>query len=188
MEIDNREMVQKFEKGLAAKKKIMRRSTKIKHAPKHGGPHTNLCDRNERGVMWPTQAMSTLERQFLNCWQHCGGPDLERETAFDREAGGARSWRADFVHRPSKTLIEVEGGAWSGGRHTRGKGFIEDATKYLRAWELGWNVLRLSSGQINVADVGRIVARLRGDGGEKSPVPQWLSAKAPPARLDDAEG
>jgi very-short-patch-repair endonuclease len=173
MALDNRQMVEELQKEIAAKKKIMRRSTK-KHAPKHGSTHTHLCERNERGVMWPTQAMSTLERQFLNCWQHQNGPDLERETAFDREAGGNRGWRADFVHRQTMTMIEIEGGAWSGGRHTRGSGFIEDATKYLRAWELGWNVLRLSSGQINIADVGRIVAKLRGEDAEKAPAPSWL--------------
>ncbi|CAB4163269.1 hypothetical protein UFOVP806_6 [uncultured Caudovirales phage] len=159
-----------------AAKKNMRRSTAKKHAPKHGKATTHMCERNERGVMWPTQAMSGLERQFLNCWQHHHGPDLEREVAFDREAGGKRNWRADFVHRPSMLLIEVEGGAWSGGRHTRGKGFCEDAAKYLRAFELGWHVLRLSSGQINVADVGRIVAKLRGDDLIKAPVPSWLQS------------
>jgi len=156
--------------------KNMRRSTKKKHAPKHGGGAVNLCERNERGVMWPTQAMSGLERQFLNCWQHHGGPDLEREVAFDLEAGGSRRWRADFVHRESRTLIEVEGGAWCGGRHTRGSGFVEDAAKYLRAWELGWQVLRLSSGQINIGDVGRIVAKLRGGEDQKRPVPAWLQS------------
>jgi hypothetical protein len=172
METENRPEDQAAE---IAAEKNMRRSTK-KHAPKHGKATTHLCERNERGVMWPTQAMSALERQFLNCWQYHNGPDLERETAFDLEAGGTRRWRADFVHRETMLLIEIEGGAWSGGRHTRGKGFVEDAEKYLRAWQVGWNVLRLSSGQVNVADVGRIVAKLRGGDAGKAAAPQWLQS------------
>lgn len=145
-----------------------------KHAPKQ---LSHMCERDAEGRMWPDQKMSTLERQFLNCWQECNGPDLERETLFDQEscaeASGGRKWRADFVHRSTMTLIEIEGGAWSGGRHTRGKGFLEDATKYLRAWELGWNVIRLSSGQVNRQDVQRIVSRLRG--GEVLEKPDWMA-------------
>jgi very-short-patch-repair endonuclease len=156
-----------------------------------GAPTAKLCERDDRGRMWWGVKMSTLERQFLNIWHHYDGPDLEREVAFDQEAAAGlkqsgerlaqapRAWRADFVHRPTMTLIEVEGGAWSGGRHTRGAGFIEDATKYLRAWELGWNVLRLSEKQISAPDVRRIIARLRGGDAEKGSAPSWLQILPP---------
>lgn len=166
-----------------------------RHAPKHPPKLTHLCERDERGHMWPDQKMSSLERQFLNCWWHNNGPDLERETLFDVEScaeasdGKARTgrlWRSDFTHRASRTLIEIEGGAWSGGRHTRGKGFEEDAEKYLRAWELGWSVLRLSAKQVTICGVARIVARLRGDGAEMAK-PGWLAdcsqSLPPPAHL-----
>lgn len=136
---------------------------------------THLCERDERGRMWPAVKMSSLERKFLDVWAWLDGPDLERETMFDAEhsatlkQAGGRKWRADFVHRGTKTMIEIEGGAWTGGRHTRGTGFTEDATKYLRAWELGWSVLRLSEAQITERDVRRIIAKLRGRVPEISP-------------------
>lgn len=144
--------------------------------PRDAEAFTQLCQRDERGRMWPKETMSTLERKFLDVWQWLNGPDLERETLFDLEAGGGRKWRADFVHRSTKTMIEIEGGAWTGGRHTRGTGFTEDATKYLRAWELGWGVVRLTEKQITEQDVRRIIARLRDAGGtaEQLPPPEWI--------------
>jgi len=39
-------------------------------------------------------------------------------------------------------LIEIDGGVWSRGRHTRGLGFIEDQQKHNAAAVLGYRVLR----------------------------------------------
>ena len=59
-----------------------------------------------------------------------------------------RNWRADFWITGTKILIEVEGGVWSGGRHTRGKGFIADMEKYNAAAILGFKVLRFDTQQV----------------------------------------
>jgi len=53
-----------------------------------------------------------------------------------------RQWRFDFSFPAKKVAVEVEGGIWSGGRHTRPQGFLGDMEKYNRAIELGWAVLR----------------------------------------------
>lgn len=60
----------------------------------------------------------------------------------------ARKWRADFHIKNTKLLIEVEGGIWSGGRHTRGKGYIGDMEKYNAATMMGYQVLRFSTEQV----------------------------------------
>src|SRR5215472_13591861 len=60
----------------------------------------------------------------------------------------SRRWKFDFAI-PSKSLaIEIEGGIWSRGRHSRGAGYQSDLDKYNEAAVLGWTVLRFS-----VADV-----------------------------------
>ena len=45
-------------------------------------------------------------------------------------------------------LVEVEGGIWSGGRHTRGKGYLGDMEKYNAATVMGYQVLRFSTEQV----------------------------------------
>ncbi|MDC4487851.1 endonuclease domain-containing protein [Acinetobacter baumannii] len=59
-----------------------------------------------------------------------------------------RKWRADFLITGTKILIEVEGGIWSGGRHTRGKGYLGDMEKYNEAAMMGFTVLRFSTEQV----------------------------------------
>ena len=69
---------------------------------------------------------------------------FEQEYKFHAE----RNWRADFLITGTNILIEVEGGIWSNGRHTRGKGFIADMEKYNAAAVLGFKVLRFSTQQV----------------------------------------
>lgn len=59
-----------------------------------------------------------------------------------------RKWRADFYIEDTKLLIEVEGGIWSGGRHTRGKGYLGDMDKYNAATAMGYQVFRFSTEQV----------------------------------------
>ncbi len=59
-----------------------------------------------------------------------------------------RKWRFDFViftRQGGLIAVEVEGGVWSGGRHTTGAGFTADCEKYCEAAVLGWRVLRVTS-------------------------------------------
>lgn len=59
-----------------------------------------------------------------------------------------RKWRFDFVITGAKIAIEIEGGAFTQGRHTRGVGFINDMEKYNHATLLGWRVLRFTPSQV----------------------------------------
>lgn len=72
------------------------------------------------------------------------GVSFEQEFKFHPD----RKWRADFHIIGHKLLVEVEGGIWSGGRHTRAKGYIGDMEKYNAAVALGYRVLRFSTEQV----------------------------------------
>lgn len=61
-----------------------------------------------------------------------------REYKFD----SVRKWRFDFAWPNLLLAVEVEGGIWTNGRHTRGKGFLDDCKKYNHAVLNGWRVLR----------------------------------------------
>ena len=59
-----------------------------------------------------------------------------------------RRWRFDFAWPELMIAVEVEGGVYSNGRHSRGKGFTEDCVKYNAAATLGWRVLRFTTEQV----------------------------------------
>lgn len=68
-----------------------------------------------------------------------------------------RKWRFDWAWPSQMVALEIEGGAWSRGRHTRGKGFIADCEKYNQAVLLGWRVLRVTPQQVKSGEAGRLV-------------------------------
>ncbi len=60
-----------------------------------------------------------------------------------------RKWRFDYAWPENMIALEVEGGVWTEGRHTRGKGFIADMEKYNTAVCLGWRILRVTPQDMN---------------------------------------
>lgn len=77
--------------------------------------------------------------------QQTGIPPPIPEHRFDVAPAGckARRWRFDWAWPEHKIAVEVEGGVWTGGRHTSGAGFVADMEKYNTAAVLGWRVLRV---------------------------------------------
>jgi len=55
-----------------------------------------------------------------------------------------RKWRFDYAWVQSRVALEVEGGIWTGGRHTSGAGFQKDMEKYNAAALAGWRVFRVT--------------------------------------------
>ena len=55
-----------------------------------------------------------------------------------------RRWRLDHAYPEKKIAIEVEGGHWINGRHTRGSGFEKDCEKYNALALAGWRLFRFT--------------------------------------------
>jgi very-short-patch-repair endonuclease len=53
-----------------------------------------------------------------------------------------RRWRFDYAWPEHRVALEVDGGVWTGGRHTRGGGWHRDTEKLNAAASLGWRLLR----------------------------------------------
>lgn len=102
--------------------------------------------------------MSHLEDMLL---LHIRAAKLAEPVREYRFAAGRR-WRFDFAWPHQLLAVECEGGVWSGGRHTRGAGFIADTEKYNAATLLGWRVLRFTCEAIRRGEaVNLIEAALR---------------------------
>ena len=56
-----------------------------------------------------------------------------------------RRFRFDFAWPDRMMAVEVEGGVWTGGRHTRGQGYSRDLEKYNLATLHGWRVFRFTT-------------------------------------------
>lgn len=60
-----------------------------------------------------------------------------------------RRWRFDLAWPDRMVAVEVDGGAWIGGRHTSGAGFEADCLKLSTAAAHGWRVLRVTPRMIH---------------------------------------
>ncbi len=87
---------------------------------------------------------SALEESFAWQIKVRGLPSPVRE---HRPVKGRR-WRFDFAWPALLLAVEVEGGAWTGGRHRRGEGRERDCEKYNEAAVRGWMLLRVTGDMV----------------------------------------
>jgi len=71
-------------------------------------------------------------------------PKYEKEIMFHP----VRKWRFDYAWTDIKIALEIHGGVFTNGRHTRGKGFTEDKVKMNTAQLLGWIVIEATTAHV----------------------------------------
>lgn len=81
---------------------------------------------------------------FAKVCKALGIPMPQAEYRFHK----TRMWRFDFAWPEFYVALEIEGGVWSKGRHTRPRGFLGDMEKYNEAAVAGWLVIRCTPQQI----------------------------------------
>ena len=99
---------------------------------------------------------SNLEAELVFQLESAGIPDFVCEHRFHP----TRRWRFDIAWPEIKLAVEVEGGIYTHGRHTRGVGFEQDLRKYAAAMELGWNIYRCSGNMIKSGEALDTIEKL----------------------------
>lgn len=89
---------------------------------------------------------------------HCLSMNLPTPTAEHRFTK-VRKWAFDLAWVEQKVALEIEGGAFVGGRHTSGAGFIADMDKYNEAAIQGWILLRIVPKQAKTDRVRGLIFR-----------------------------
>jgi len=97
-----------------------------------------------KGRGLPPDARRKLDQEkrafFLALLRRAGLPTPQMEYTFHP----TRRWRFDYAWPDDAIALEVEGGVWTQGRHTRPSGYLGDVTKYNQAAVLGWRLLRVT--------------------------------------------
>lgn len=93
---------------------------------------------------------------------------FEKEVQFAKHLG--RKWKTDYMFcfpNGTRLAVEIEGGAFTGGRHTQGEGFVGDMQKYNAYTALGIKLLRFTPEQIEKEIVYVVnLIRLVGEGAQ----------------------
>lgn len=85
--------------------------------------------------------MSALEDRLVAQIRAVGLPAPERE----RRLVPGRRFRCDLCWTDAKVVVEVDGGTFTAGRHSRGMGQASDCEKHNLLTLLGWRVLRVTT-------------------------------------------
>jgi very-short-patch-repair endonuclease len=88
-------------------------------------------------VLLFTPGMNYNARIVTQYWKQMGLPAPVAEHQFHV----ARKWRFDFAFPEHRLAVEVQGGIWTRGRHTRGAALKLEWEKLNTAAALGWRIV-----------------------------------------------
>ena len=100
--------------------------------------------------------------------QNIGEFTLQSQLTQDRVLGfhrefkfiADRNFRFDFAWPDVKCAVEIDGGVFTAGRHTRPMGFLKDLEKFNLAVLAGWRVLHYSPSQVQLGDALKGIKQL----------------------------
>jgi very-short-patch-repair endonuclease len=95
------------------------------------------------------------DRIFLAALAQAGIPAPVAEYKFHP----IRKWRMDFAWPEHKVFLEVDGGLWVGGRHTRAPAMLKTWEKENTATTLGWRILRCQPRDVNKQETINLIQK-----------------------------
>lgn len=101
--------------------------------------------RAKRVARLPEPRLRLSEPEEQLAWQlRAEGLTFDREYRFHE----SRLWRLDFWFADAKLAIEIDGGGWTNGRHSRGEGIERDCEKASYVAMAGYRLMRVTPGQV----------------------------------------
>lgn len=101
--------------------------------------------RAKRVTALPEPRLRVSEPEEQLAWQlRAEGLAFEREYRFHE----SRLWRLDFWFAGAKLAVEIDGGGWVNGRHSRGEGIERDCEKTSHIAMAGYRLMRVTPGQV----------------------------------------
>lgn len=101
--------------------------------------------RAKRVTALPEPRLRVSEPEEQLAWQlRAEGLTFDREYRFHE----SRLWRLDFWFAGAKLAVEIDGGGWVNGRHSRGDGIERDCEKASHVAMAGYRLMRVTPGQI----------------------------------------
>jgi hypothetical protein len=92
--------------------------------------------------------------------------DFKMDCILEYKFHDTRKWRIDIFIPDLKVAIELEGGVYTYGRHTRPKGFLADIEKYNKISILGLKLLRYAHVEHTYNDILKDLKELIDNGKE----------------------
>lgn len=102
------------------------------------------------------EASTSARADLVKAAKRARSEKLERALAFHIRAAGlpppaqqhrfhpTRGWRFDFAWPDRMLAVEMDGGLWMNGGHSRGSGQLGDMEKQAEAVLLGWRLIRVT--------------------------------------------
>lgn len=130
------------------------RQEQAKNAPQDG----RTAPKRQRPAHWPIGVDSELEMALVTRLERAGLPPGEGQYRFvpGRLYRFDRAWPAHLV------AVEIQGGLWVNGAHSRGSGVERDCVKLSIAAALGWRVLPVSRAMIEDGTAVELIAQALG--------------------------
>ena len=131
------------------------RQEQAKNKPQDG----QRAPKSQRPAHWPPGVTSALEHALYVRLERHGIPLGEAQYRFvpGRLYRFDRAWPA-----PHMVAVEIQGGLWVNGAHSRGSGVERDCVKLSIAAALGWRVLPISQAMIEDGTAVQLIAQALG--------------------------